>query len=46
MVHGLIYSWLLDEGFDLQATADASVRAFMQGIGLPLPLLAPDAAVP
>jgi TetR/AcrR family acrAB operon transcriptional repressor len=46
MVHGLIYSWLLDEGFDLQATADASVRAFMQGIGLPLPLHAPDAAVP
>lgn len=37
MVHGLIYSWLLDEGFDLQATAEVSVRAFLQGIGLPLP---------
>lgn len=34
MVHGLIYSWLLDEGFDLEATAAVSVQAFLRGIGL------------
>lgn len=34
MVHGLIYSWLLDEGFDLEATAEASVQAFLRGVGL------------
>lgn len=37
MVHGLIYSWLLDEGFDLEATADVSVQAFLRGIGLEPP---------
>lgn len=37
MVHGLIYSWLLDEGFDLEATADVSVQAFLRGVGLALP---------
>ncbi|HMN22671.1 MAG TPA: TetR family transcriptional regulator [Ottowia sp.] len=34
MVHGLIYSWLLDESFDLEATAAVSVRAFLRGVGL------------
>ncbi len=34
MVHGLIYSWLLDEGFDLEASTAASVQAFLRGIGL------------
>jgi len=34
MVHGLIYSWLLDESFDLEATGAASVAAFLRGIGL------------
>lgn len=37
MIHGLIYSWLLDESFDLQATAAVSVQAFLNGIGLPTP---------
>ena len=37
MVHGLVYSWLLDESFDLEATSEVSVRAFLRGIGLPLP---------
>jgi TetR/AcrR family acrAB operon transcriptional repressor len=36
MVHGLIYSWLLDESFDLQATAAVSMHAFLRGIGLEL----------
>ena len=34
MVHGLIYSWLLDRSFDLLATAKASIDAFLHGIGL------------
>ena len=43
MVHGLIYSWLLDEGFDLEATAAVSVQAFLRGIGLELALAATPA---
>ena len=43
MVHGLIYSWLLDEGFDLEATAAVSVQAFLRGIGLELALETPPA---
>ena len=34
MVHGLIYSWLLDRSFDLEATGAASISAFLRGIGL------------
>lgn len=34
LVHGLIYGWLLDESFDLEATAAVSVRAFLRGAGL------------
>lgn len=34
MVNGLVYSWLLDEGFDLEATATVSVQAFLRGVGL------------
>ena len=37
MVSGLIYSWLLDESFDLEATAVASIAAFLRGIGLDEP---------
>ena len=44
MVHGLIYSWLLDEGFDLQATAAVSVQAFLRGIGLVPAQAAPSPA--
>ena len=36
LVHGLIYSWLLDESFDLEATARVSIEAFLRGIGLDL----------
>lgn len=36
LVHGLIYSWLLDGSFDLEATARISIEAFLRGIGLPL----------
>lgn len=36
LVHGLIYSWLLDQSFDLEATAHVSVEAFLRGIGLDL----------
>lgn len=34
MVHGLIYSWLLDRSFDLEATGAVSIAAFLRGIGL------------
>lgn len=34
MVHGLIYSWLLDKSFDLQATGRISMQSFLHGIGL------------
>ena len=34
MVHGLIYSWLLDRSFDLEATGAVSIAAFLCGIGL------------
>ena len=34
MVHGLIYSWLLDRSFDLEATGAVSSAAFWRGIGL------------
>lgn len=36
LVHGLIYSWLLDASFDLEATAQVSIEAFLRGIGLAL----------
>lgn len=36
LVHGLIYSWLLDSSFDLETTARVSIEAFLRGIGLPL----------
>ena len=42
MVHGLVYGWLLDGGFDLEATADTAIRAYLRGIGLdPAPAGAP-----
>ena len=44
MVHGLIYSWLLDEGFDLLATAAVSGQAFLRGIGLVPAQAAPSPA--
>lgn len=34
LVHGLIYSWLLDGSFDLQATGEAAIEAYLRGIGL------------
>lgn len=34
LVQGMVYSWLLDRSFDLEAAANASVEAFFQGIGL------------
>lgn len=34
MVNGLIYNWLLDQSFDLQATGRISMRSFLHGIGL------------
>lgn len=44
MVHGLIYSWLLDRSFDLETTGAVSIAAFLRGIGLesaaPAPALA------
>lgn len=36
LVHGLIYGWLLDSSFDLEATARVSIEAFLRGIGLDL----------
>lgn len=39
MVHGLIYGWLLDDSFDLEAAGEASIDAFLRGIGLAPPLV-------
>lgn len=44
LVRGLVYSWLLQPAFDLEATARVAVPAYLQGIGLPPQLaLAPPA---
>lgn len=34
LVQGLIYSWLLDRSFDLEATAQVAIEAYLRGIGL------------
>ena len=34
LVRGLVHSWLLRRGFDLEATARVAVRAYLLGIGL------------
>ena len=34
MVHGLIFSWLLEPSFDLEAAGLSSLDAFLRGIGL------------
>ena len=34
MINGLIYSWLLDQCFDLPATGEVSMHAYLRGIGL------------
>lgn len=36
LVCGLVHSWLLRRGFDLEATARVAVRAYLLGIGLPV----------
>ena len=36
LVRGLVHSWLLRRGFDLEATARVAVRAYLLGIGLPV----------
>lgn len=36
LIHGLIYSWLLDRSFDLEITARATLEAYLRGIGLAL----------
>lgn len=36
MVHGLIYSWLLDRSFGLEATGQVVIQAYLRGIGLAL----------
>ena len=47
MVRGLVYSWLLERSFDLEATARTAVDAYLAGIGLPRQLLlAPPAPAP
>ena len=43
LVRGLVHSWLLRRGFDLEATARVAVRAYLLGIGLSVH---GDAAVP
>ena len=35
LVRGLVYSWLLQRAFDLQATSGIAVSAFLRGIDLP-----------
>ena len=35
LVRGLVYSWLLQQSFDLEATGRVAVRAYLSGIGLP-----------
>ena len=42
MMHGLIYNWLLDGGFDLEDTGQVAIEAFLRGIGL---TVAPGAGV-
>ena len=39
MVRGLVYSWLLQRSFDLEATASIAIDAYLAGIGLPRQLL-------
>ena len=34
MINGLIYGWLLDQSFDLPATGEVSMQAYLRGIGL------------
>ena len=47
MVRGLVYSWLLERSFDLEATARIAMDAYLAGIGLPRQLLlAPPAPAP
>ena len=35
LVRGLVYGWLLQRPFDLEATSRIAVNAFLRGIGLP-----------
>ncbi|QTD45198.1 TetR family transcriptional regulator [Ottowia testudinis] len=42
MVRGLVYGWLLQRGFDLEATARVAMAAYLCGIGLPAQCM-PDA---
>ncbi|MEZ5606455.1 MAG: TetR family transcriptional regulator [Burkholderiaceae bacterium] len=44
-VHGLIYSWLLDRSFGLEATGQVVIEAYLRGIGLALDA-PPPAPVP
>ena len=39
MVRGLVYSWLLQRSFDLEAVARTAMDAYLAGVGLPRQLL-------
>ncbi|WP_036593537.1 TetR family transcriptional regulator [Ottowia thiooxydans] len=38
MVHGLVFSWLLDPSFDLEATGLNALDVFLRGLGLSSPV--------
>ncbi len=46
MARGLVYSWLLQRNFDLEATARVAINAYLAGVGLPRRLLPPPPLPP